>query len=129
MPNSSTRYVRGSRADYDAWAQLSGSDEWSWDGLLPYFKKHQTIDLPSDKVKAGDPKNMPHVDHEKSHGTGGPIHTSFNDHRMPLEDDFVKAAYEHGGKENTLKDAWSGDHSESGRPMCIDGARKACKCG
>ena len=33
--------VRGSAEDYDRWGQLFGDDNqgWSWDGLLPYFKK------------------------------------------------------------------------------------------
>lgn len=33
--------VRGSAQDYDRWGQLFGDDDqgWSWDGLLPYFKK------------------------------------------------------------------------------------------
>jgi hypothetical protein len=35
---------------------------------------------------------------------------SFNDWYSPFEEDFVKAAYEVTGTENTLNDAWSGDH-------------------
>jgi hypothetical protein len=35
---------------------------------------------------------------------------SFNDWYSPFEEDFVKAAYEITGTENTLHDAWSGDH-------------------
>lgn len=53
---------------------------------------------------------MPYAAREKYHGSDGPIHTSFNDHYMPLEEDFCKAAYEVGGKDDTLSDAWSGDH-------------------
>jgi choline dehydrogenase-like flavoprotein len=31
---------RGQREDYDRWGSYFGKkSEWSWDGLLPYFKK------------------------------------------------------------------------------------------
>jgi hypothetical protein len=40
----------------------------------------------------------------------GPIHTSFNDFRIPMEEDFIKAAYEVTKTKNTLVDAWGGDH-------------------
>lgn len=33
-----------------------------------------------------------------------------DDFSQPFEEDFCKAAYEVGGKECTLSDAWSGDH-------------------
>lgn len=36
-------FDRGSAADYDAWGDVTGSEfreaGWTWDGLLPYFKK------------------------------------------------------------------------------------------
>ena len=34
-------YVRGQSADYDMWAQL-GCRGWSWDDVLPYFKRAET---------------------------------------------------------------------------------------
>lgn len=100
-------YVRGSRGDYDAWRDL-GNEGWGWDDLAPYFSKHQTLDPP--ETAHPDPQFMPYAASDKHHGTDGPIHTSFNDFYAPFEEDFVKAAYELGGSENTLKDAWSGDH-------------------
>jgi len=33
-------YMRGQAADYDHWRQL-GLAGWSWDDVLPYFKKHE----------------------------------------------------------------------------------------
>ena len=32
-------YMRGQRNDYDAWAALSGDAAWSWDSVLPVFKR------------------------------------------------------------------------------------------
>ena len=73
-----------------------------------YFRKHQTLDLP--QQAPADAQFMPHAAKDKYHGTSGPIHTSFNDHYMPMEEDFCKAAFEVGGSPNKLHDAWSGDH-------------------
>lgn len=43
--------IRGSRGDYDQWGRLFGGDsEWSWDGLLPYFKKALTFVPPNADV-------------------------------------------------------------------------------
>ena len=40
-----TRYpglwTRGDVQDYEQWAKVSGSDRWSYDGLLPYFKRSE----------------------------------------------------------------------------------------
>lgn len=102
-------YVRGSRKDYDSWAEM-GNKGWGFDDLVPYFRKHQTLDIPDPAALPADKQFMPHAAKDKYHGSNGPIHTSFNDHYMPLEEEFCKAAYEVGGKPNTLSDAWSGDH-------------------
>lgn len=33
-------WMRGTSEDYDRWAVLGGTNStWSWDGILPYFKK------------------------------------------------------------------------------------------
>lgn len=102
-------YVRGSRKDYDSWVEL-GNKGWGWDDLVPYFKKHQMLDVPDAGALPEDKQFMPHAEKDKYHGKDGPIHTSFNDHYTPVEEDFCKAAYDIGGKPNTLSDAWSGDH-------------------
>ncbi|KAK5743521.1 hypothetical protein LTR17_002696 [Elasticomyces elasticus] len=108
-------YVRGSRGDYDGWESL-GNKGWGWGplpmsvttyGLSPYFAKHQTLDITGREAK--NKQFMPYAA-GSDHGTDGPIHTSFNDYYEPFEEDFCTAAYEVGGKESTLKDAWSGDH-------------------
>lgn len=38
---SATNYgmwTRGNAADYDLWAKLAGDKQWSYDGLVPYFR-------------------------------------------------------------------------------------------
>lgn len=32
-------YTRGASGDYDEWAELVGSDDWSWDAALKRFHK------------------------------------------------------------------------------------------
>jgi choline dehydrogenase len=32
-------YMRGYRSDYDQWGIAAGSDSWSWDALLPHFRR------------------------------------------------------------------------------------------
>ncbi|OSX63021.1 hypothetical protein POSPLADRAFT_1121407, partial [Postia placenta MAD-698-R-SB12] len=30
---------RASRVEYDTWSEFAPENDWTWDGLLPYFKK------------------------------------------------------------------------------------------
>jgi choline dehydrogenase len=46
-------YVRGQSADYDTWAQL-GCRGWSWDDVLPYFKRAETRVGGDDTVRGRD---------------------------------------------------------------------------
>ena len=50
-------YVRGQRADYDGWRQL-GCEGWSWDDVLPYFRRAQHQSRGQDEL----------------HAVGGPLH-------------------------------------------------------
>jgi choline dehydrogenase len=34
-------YMRGQREDYDEWAHISGDPNWSWDSVLPIFKRSE----------------------------------------------------------------------------------------
>jgi choline dehydrogenase len=51
-------YIRGSRHDYDEWAQLTGDSSWSYESVLPYFLKSE------DNVRGAS----------AYHGVGGPLH-------------------------------------------------------
>jgi choline dehydrogenase len=35
-------YMRGQARDYDAWAELTGDDDWSWEKALPDFMVHES---------------------------------------------------------------------------------------
>jgi choline dehydrogenase-like flavoprotein len=71
-----------------------------------YFRKHQTLEPFDESIK--DRSTMPFVG--ENHGDEGPVRTSFNDWRLPLEDDVIKAADEATGMTNKPTDPWSGDH-------------------
>ena len=73
-------YVRGNPADYDNWAQM-GCRGWSWDEVLPFFKKSETY------RGDGDPEYR---------SRGGPL--IVEDYRtiLPLTHAFVAAAQEAG---------------------------------
>ena len=72
-------YVRGQSADYDGWAQM-GARGWSWDDVLPYFKKSE------DQQRGAN----------AFHGTGGPLSVSDFPEEHPVSAAIVKAAEEAG---------------------------------
>ena len=41
-------YIRGHKEDYNRWAELTGSDQFKYENVLPYFKRSQ------DAVNYGD---------------------------------------------------------------------------
>ena len=41
-------FCRGSKDDYDRWANVTGSDMWAWDNIYPYALKVDRMTLPAD---------------------------------------------------------------------------------
>ena len=72
-------YMRGQAGDYDHWRQL-GLRGWSWDDVLPYFKKHEDSFL-----GAGD-----------HHGVGGEWRVEFPRLRWDIIDVWREAAAQYG---------------------------------
>ncbi len=67
-------YIRGVPSDYDMWAQL-GCRGWSFDDVLPYFKKAETF--------------LPGAD--AHHGNAGPLKVSRPGINSPLSHAWIKA--------------------------------------
>lgn len=72
-------YVRGQSADYDGWAQM-GARGWSWDEVLPYFRKSQN-------QERGECA---------AHGAGGPLNVSDFPEEHPVSAAIVAACVEAG---------------------------------
>lgn len=72
-------YVRGQKEDYDRWAEL-GNSGWSYDEVLPYFKKSEDQQRGTDNY----------------HGVGGPLKVSDLRLRRPIADYFIEAAQQCG---------------------------------
>src|SRR3546814_17952556 len=68
-------YVRGNPADYDGWAQ-QGCRGWSWDDVLPFFKRSERY------VNGGD---------QAYRGTGGPLEVEDYRTILPMTPRFVAA--------------------------------------
>ncbi len=77
-------YIRGNQDDYDRWQEL-GAEGWSWNEVLPYFKKSE--------------KNL--LGHsEKYHGTEGELLVDKPQNPNPFSYRFVKAANQALGLES-----------------------------
>ncbi|MEO6624552.1 MAG: choline dehydrogenase [Burkholderiaceae bacterium] len=76
-------YIRGHRADYDHWAAL-GNTGWSYDAVLPYFKRAENNERGADAV----------------HGSGGPLNVKDLTSPNPFGPAFVAAGKQAGFREN-----------------------------
>lgn len=73
-------YVRGQKQDYDHWSEL-GCNGWSWDDVLPYFKKSENLE------QGGS---------DEHHGRDGELKLSWVDDLHPTSKTFLEAAKEAG---------------------------------
>lgn len=65
-------YTRAEDVQIDAWKEL-GNRGWSWDTLLPYYKKSENLTRPThSELEAGASYN------KSAHGFSGPLLVSFN---------------------------------------------------
>jgi choline dehydrogenase len=70
-------YMRGQREDYDEWASLPGCAGWSYDELLPYFKKSEHFEPgPADTF----------------HGHGGELNVTYPSWDYEITQAFIDAA-------------------------------------
>ncbi|PLK71793.1 glucose-methanol-choline oxidoreductase [Rhizobium sp. TH135] len=76
-------YVRGHARDYDEWAAL-GCEGWSWDDVLPWFKKSE------DNIRGAD----------DLHGRGGPLQVCDQNWTRPVNQAFLKACEQSGYRQN-----------------------------
>lgn len=77
-------YIRGHRKDYDNWERL-GNTGWSYDNVLPYFKKSENIGI----------KEM---DSSKYHGHNGYLDVEQSPYKTKFFKSFIEAGKELGYK-------------------------------
>lgn len=75
-------YVRGQPQDFDGWAQM-GCTGWSWDGVVPYFKRSETWNGPNGT---------------DLRGTDGPLSVQPTRLKRKIVDSWVEAAVAAGYK-------------------------------
>lgn len=98
-------YVRGSKQDFDDWSAFGKG--WTWSSVAPYFRKHESLE----DNRSGEPGDFSFLNFgSTSHGQSGPVSTSFNNWRNPLERYFIEAAKTASGMSNSPADPWGGDH-------------------
>lgn len=78
-------YARGHRSDFDNWSAL-GNAGWSYEEVLPYFKKSENNEVHRDSP---------------FHGTGGPLNVTGLQSPSPLNKVFLNACRDHGIPYNT----------------------------
>ncbi|PZQ48354.1 MAG: alanine-phosphoribitol ligase [Rhodovulum sulfidophilum] len=85
-------YTRGNALDYDEWRQM-GCDGWSYEEVLPYFRKAEDNDTWDNRY----------------HGKGGPLGVSKPAAPLPICEAYFAAAAELGIPRN---DDMAGEHQE-----------------
>ncbi|CDX24039.1 choline dehydrogenase, a flavoprotein [Mesorhizobium sp. ORS 3324] len=76
-------YTRGHRRDYDEWADL-GCDGWSWNEVLPYFRRAEGNQRGTDALHGGD----------------GPLRVAEQQEPRPISRAFVEACGENQIRRN-----------------------------
>jgi choline dehydrogenase len=90
-------YMRGQSRDYDEWARLTGDESWSWNEVLPLFKRSE------DHWRGAD----------AHHGRGGELRVEEQRLRWDILDRFADAAEEAGIPRTA--DFNTGDNTGSGK--------------
>ncbi len=73
-------YIRGDRSDYDQWAEELGCTGWSWDEVLPFFRKSEGF--------TGAP--------DQTHSAMGPLGVGLPRMQHPLAQVFVDGCEQYG---------------------------------
>ena len=87
-------YMRGQARDYDHWAQLTGDDSWTWDNVLPAFRRHEDhwrLDQPD-----GVNENFKRLHGNKATGSTGEWRVEKQRLRWDILDAFSQAAQQAG---------------------------------
>ncbi|CAG9243809.1 GMC family oxidoreductase [Paraburkholderia caribensis] len=73
-------YMRGQREDYDEWAGITGDSDWSWNSVLPVFRRSEDY----------------HGGSDEAHGKGGPWRVEKQRLKWEILEAFSQAAQQTG---------------------------------
>lgn len=86
------QYLRAEDAQIDAWNR-AGNEGWTWDALFPYYKKSESLKVPTGRQLDNGAAFEPQF-----HGFEGPLHTGWP--RQALQNDYfltVKETFQNLG--------------------------------
>lgn len=81
-------YTRGSKDDWDRWANVTGDDGWSWDSVQPYVRKMEKL------VPPADHHNTTGEIDPSIHGHLGPVGVSLAGYALPTDPRVINASLE-----------------------------------
>jgi choline dehydrogenase len=93
-------YIRGARADYDEWAKLTGDPTWSYEQVLPLFRRME------DNARGAD----------EFHGAGGPLRVEDLRSKHPWTRAVIQSAVAAGYPRN---DDFNGERQEGVGPYQV----------
>lgn len=100
---------RGQRSDFDHWGQL-GNRGWSYQDILPYFKRMERRVGPADETYRGREGYLP---------------VTTQDYRHPLADLFIQGANEHGIPTNPDYNAGTQEGVSYAQRAILNGRRQS----
>ena len=95
----SGRWLRGDVADYDEWAELVDDPRWSYEGMLPYFKKSEYW--------------FSETENAEQHGHDGPIYVtspSAQNRTYPLNEMLEESWHDVGVETSSFYDMNAGEN-------------------
>jgi len=83
-------WQRGAKFDYDAWGSPFGNgDEWTFDGLLPYFQRAENWTAPPNAVTINSSLSS-------AYGRNGPLSLSYSSYYTDLDRSLTEASVNMG---------------------------------
>ncbi|KAL2848834.1 hypothetical protein BJY01DRAFT_246210 [Aspergillus pseudoustus] len=76
-------YHRGTEGAFDQWADLTGDDSWSWDSVLPFFKKSCTV-TPADMSKRQANASVSYNPGAFDNALNGPLQVTWPNYGSPF---------------------------------------------
>ncbi|KAF9309624.1 hypothetical protein BG003_009537 [Podila horticola] len=100
---NSMQYTRGPKDDFDAWAHEFKNPGWTYDEVLPYFKKSENFSISSKEPANTERARTRQPEYEtletEYHGTDGPWKLSYH-HLFNAGKGFVRANVAEGVRRN-----------------------------